>query len=233
MSPGTSSWTQVTSPAGRAPVAPRRLSARLFLWMSVGVVLLAGLVATRQAWLPLPAHWLVVNEPLERADVIVVLSAGSPWRNQKAAELYRRGLAPKIITLGDSYYDHLLPALGQRLTDAELNALLVARYGVPAADIVPVRGRANGTYDEARLVRHYLQQENSIRSLIVVTSGFHSRRARWVFRQVLHEEPVRVAVVEAESPDFTAANWWQSENGWVALFNEYVKFAYYWFHYGP
>lgn len=206
---------------------------RILAVVAITVTLLATLFTTRNAWLPFIAYLLSVNDELEKADAIVVLSAGSPWRNKKGAELYYQGLAPIVITLGDSYYDHLLPALGQRLTDAELNARLLAHYGVPGSHIVPLPGKVEGTYDEALILRRYIEQKNSIHSIILVTSGFHSRRAKWIFRKVLQDRPIKIMAVEAGNPFFSVENWWQHERGVVAVFNEYIKFAYYWLKYGP
>jgi len=204
---------------------------RILAVVAITATLLTTVFAIRDAWLPFCARFLIVNDDLEKADAIIVLSSGPPWRNKKAAQLYHQGLATRVITLGDSYYDHLLPVLGQRLTDAELNAKILAQYGVPRPHIVPLPEKVEGTYDEALILWRYIEQKDSIRSIIIVTSGFHSRRAKWIFRRILTNNPIRIMVVEAESPDLNAANWWRREKGVMAVFNEYVKFAYYLFKY--
>jgi len=50
------------------------------------------------------ARFLVVRSPLNHADAIVVLSGSAAHveRAEWAAELYRRGLAPKIILTNDN-----------------------------------------------------------------------------------------------------------------------------------
>ena len=204
---------------------------RVLAVLAIATGLIAGLLTTRDTWLPTFAGLLVVNDRLEKADVIVVLSAGSPWRNKKAALLYHQGLAAKIITLGNSYNDHLLPALGKSITDAELNAEIVFRSGVPLRDIVALQEKTAGTYGEALLLKKYIDEKQSIDSMILVTSGFHSRRAKWIFHKVLRQNRVRIIAVEAEIPHFSTQNWWHSEHGVLALFNEYLKFAYYWINY--
>lgn len=221
---------------GQGPLAlfhSRSRGSRILVVVTVIAMLLTTAFTARNVWLPFMAHFLIVNDKLEKADAIVVLSAGSPWRNKKGAELYHKGLAPKVITLGDSYYDHLLPALGQRLTDAELNARVLTQYGVPRSHILPLPGNVEGTYDEALILRRYIESRDSIRSIMLVTSGFHSRRAKWIFQKVFRDRPIRIMAVEAESPSFNAANWWQHERSVVAVFNEYIKFAYYWLKWGP
>jgi len=63
------------------------------VWAGIAVVLAAG-VAT----LLLAGRLLVVSDPLPpRADAIVVLAGSIPDRVLEAADLYRTGIAPRII----------------------------------------------------------------------------------------------------------------------------------------
>jgi uncharacterized SAM-binding protein YcdF (DUF218 family) len=41
-------------------------------------------------------RWLVVEDPLDKAQAIVVLSGGMPMRAREAAKLYNAGYAPQI-----------------------------------------------------------------------------------------------------------------------------------------
>src|SRR5678815_3507679 len=58
------------------------------LWLiglfAVATPFLAGLFALRKA-----GQWLIVQDPLAPADVIVVLSGGMPYRAMEAARLYK------------------------------------------------------------------------------------------------------------------------------------------------
>ena len=83
-----------------------------------------------------------------------------------------------------------------------------------------------GTWEEAAYIRQYVRDER-VSKVILVTSHSHSRRARWVFRKVLHPEGAKVMVVEADNGRYTPANWWRTEGGLVSVFTEYVKLLFY------
>ncbi len=55
------------------------------------LVLLVALVALGLRKL---GHWLVVADPLEHAEAIVVLSGHLPFRAMEAASIYNRGVGP-------------------------------------------------------------------------------------------------------------------------------------------
>jgi uncharacterized SAM-binding protein YcdF (DUF218 family) len=57
----------------------------------------------------------------------------------------------------------------------------------------------------------------------VVTTGYHTRRARRTFRQVLGADAARVRFVAAPTDGFDETNWWRSEQGVRCYLTEYVK----------
>ncbi len=191
----------------------------------VFLVLMGILVPTRDLWLPLPATWLHVTDPLEKADTIFVLSGHTICRAPKAAELFRKGYAPRLLVPGGYYSDYLLLLLGEHLTDAEVAARILIRLGVPREAMTVVKG-GTSTYEEALILREYIEKHQAD-SIIVVTSHLQSRRARWTFRKVLRDRGTRLLFVEAANPTFTAQDWWRHEEGLVTVFNEYVKIVYY------
>ena len=70
-------------------VARRRGALR---WTLLVILLLAiGTVAFRDA-----GYWLVREDPLGKAEVIVVLSGGMPYRANGAASLFKSGYAPEV-----------------------------------------------------------------------------------------------------------------------------------------
>lgn len=204
-------------------------AARLLTKRRVGVVVVVLLLAATfffaPFWLSLPARFLTVNDSLERADVIVVLSGAVIWRAQKGVALFKAGYADKILLTGGYANDYFLHLMGERMTEAEMTGRLVARLGVPPSAIVIIKG-GTGTWEEAEYIRQYVRDDH-VRKVILVTSHSHSRRARWVFRKVLHPEGVKVMVVEADHGRYTPADWWRTESGLVTVFSEYVKWVYY------
>ena len=68
---------------------------------------------------------------------------------------------------------------------------------------------------------------NHPQRIIIPTDIFHTRRVRWLFRKALKKSHVTVLMEPVAPRDYTAANWWQHEQGLIAFQNEIVKYAYY------
>lgn len=194
------------------------LRRRLF----VVLVLLLGfdclyLVLTCDPFLIWFASRFRVEDPLLPSDAIVML-LGGPWdRPGKAAELYRRGLAP-VILMGDT---------GRASGEAAYHRQLLIREGVSAASIETLPGESiESTYDEAIRVREYVRN-HPIRRITVVTSAYHTARARWTFRKVLDGSGVEIRMAASQNPRFTEANWHLSDSGLKLYLGEAIKTLYY------
>jgi uncharacterized SAM-binding protein YcdF (DUF218 family) len=114
----------------------------------------------------------------------------------------------------------------------ERAAAELRRAGVPAERIEVLPRVVNGTHDEAVLLREYAAAKG-LRSLLVVTSAYHSRRALWTLRRVFERSGVAVGL-SAPPPDGATpspATWWLSARGWREVAGEYLKFIYYRLHY--
>jgi uncharacterized SAM-binding protein YcdF (DUF218 family) len=196
--------------------------------MAVAFFLLV--VAWVAAWLG--ARALIVNAPLDHADVIVVLSGSSSFveRTELAAQLFSAGRAPKIILTNDNRQGGWLSAEQRNPFFYERARWELQRHGVPASKIEVIESPVNGTRDEALALRKYAER-NGATSMLIVTSAYHSRRALWTFRRVLAATTVKVGLVETSQGGRTPcpATWWLSARGWQMVPGEYAKMAYYWF----
>jgi uncharacterized SAM-binding protein YcdF (DUF218 family) len=124
---------------------------------------------------------LVVREPFQPLDAIVVLgaplgpgdslSAPLAERVQAAAELYRRGGAPLVVTTGGT-------TRGASRAEADVLADGLLAAGVPE---VLVERESPTTADNARLTAALLAPRNA-RRVWLVTQPFHGRRAARLFR---------------------------------------------------
>ena len=68
--------------------------------LRVGLVLFALLVLLAAAALLYPKKFLCVDSGSVRADVMVVLGGGSHDRPERAAELFKERIAPRILVSG-------------------------------------------------------------------------------------------------------------------------------------
>lgn len=157
---------------------------------------------------------LVVNAP-EKADAIVVLAGGwNDTRYYKGLELLREGYAPRM------YLDALedLQNFGHRETEyAQKFIEESAGPDVPRVKVCPERG--DSTITETAYVARCLQ-ETGARSILLVTSDFHTRRARSVFQKLLPSYQVSVAA----APDVRfGAKWWQHREWAKTTLEEWEK----------
>ena len=129
--------------------------------------------------------WLHVDVPLEHADVIVVLGGESGQRVIGAAELYHQGVAPKVFVTGSGD-----------------GGLIVRRLGMAGVPDAACESQSRSTYENAVLTKKALEASHP-RSVMLVTSWFHSRRALAVFRDVWPEVTFGVHPVYAGAT-FTA-----------------------------
>lgn len=193
--------------------------------VTIALVLVIWLLV---AWLA--ARFLIVNTPLQKADAIVVLSGSAVYkeRTQRAAEYYHQGLAGRILLTNDnlrgewSSPEQRNPFFYER---ARNNLVLL---GVPQEQVEVIPQPVSGTYDEAQTLREYAVA-HGLRSLLVVTSAYHSRRALWTLNRVFAGTGIRIGVQSVETgeqtpPPFT---WWLHFRGWRMVVGEYVKNVYY------
>jgi uncharacterized SAM-binding protein YcdF (DUF218 family) len=195
------------------------------------LLLLAFLAyALRSQILTGAANLLVVNDPLQPADIIFVLNGDYNTRPFQAGELYQQGLAPVIVIA----QAEMLPAekLGLAPNETDVAISVMKNLGVPPEKIVvlPVEGGTTSTFDEAIALRQHIEA-NDIHSLILLTSAFHTQRAKWIFDRELAGLRVRIEVAAVPHYGFDETNWWQSEDGLITLNNEYIKLAYYFLKY--
>ena len=139
------------------------------------------------------------DEP-RKADAIVALSGDtSGARAAKAVELYRAGHAPVIIFSGASVDPSSAPS-------AELMAREAIALGVPR-DAIVVEPLARTTEDNARLVREVMVQRG-YRSALLVTSGYHERRAALAFSRAFEGSGLSFSNAPAADPDWDPVLWW-------------------------
>jgi len=198
------------------------------LWRRGRVVLLLFLAWSMLAWGA--ARTLVVRSQLPHADALVVLAGSSTYieRTRRAAQLFAEGVAAKIVLTNDNLPSGWSAAQERNPLFVERAADELKRQGVPADKIEIVPGAVSSTYDEIMRVREY-SVAHGLRSILVVTSAYHSRRAWWTLRHVFRGSGVAIGMETAapgeQSPG--PATWWWHKVGWEMVPGEYVKMVYY------
>jgi uncharacterized SAM-binding protein YcdF (DUF218 family) len=146
------------------------------------------------------------------AEVIVILGGGSHERPVRAAELFRQHAAPRIIITGEG--------------DDEINRQLLIAGGVPVSAI-QMESKSTNTRENAEFTIKLLRAQK-VRSAILVTSWYHSRRALKTFEHYAPE----IKFYSRPSYFAYATGDWKRLGINKRLRLEFLKLPGYWIRYG-
>lgn len=168
-----------------------------------------GLYFVRHPIFRFAAESWVIEDPLEKADVLMVLSDDNFYadRATRAAELFREGKAPWVVASGR----RLRPSAGI----AELMEHDLVERGVPKDKILRFAQDGDSSREEAEALAK-LAKTKKWRKAIIVTSNYHTRRVRYVFRRVFPQD-IEIRVAGARDGDFDPENWWEKRKS-IKLF---------------
>jgi uncharacterized SAM-binding protein YcdF (DUF218 family) len=164
---------------------------------------------------------LVREDEPTPSDVIVVLGGGSARRALAGADLFARGLAPRIYLSSDIAPPELSG------TGAETSYQLLLQQGVPARAIHHDR-RPRTTAEEAQFFGECAAR-CGWRAALVVTDPWHTRRAIATFRHLAAQRGLRLHLraVPASSAATAAASWWRSPRACAFVMAEYAALFFY------
>ena len=193
------------------------------------LTLFVGLGLTAAGFLYYGGRYLQHEGPLEKADALFVLDGASVERWLEAYDLYVAGYAPRVVLSPgrEEAAERLLRARGIRYprpTELRRNALV--QMGVPADAIVTDMGPVDNTAAEAAELRE-MARARGWRSVIVVTSKYHTRRAGFAFRRAFDGTNVRITMRASKYDDSDPARWWRRRADFRFVISEWPKlFAY-------
>jgi uncharacterized SAM-binding protein YcdF (DUF218 family)/glycosyltransferase involved in cell wall biosynthesis len=168
---------------------------------------------------------LKLADPPRAADVIVVLAGGVgesglagegyQERVKHAVDLYQAGYAKRMIFSSGYVY---------QFRESEVMRFLAVSSGVPA-DAILLETQSNNTARSAASVSHILR-ERGWRSMLLVSSPYHMRRASLTFRRSAPE----LEIVHAPVPQsrFYHRITGPSAGQVRGILHEYAGIAYYW-----
>lgn len=158
-------------------------------------------------------EWIVEDE-LDKADALIVLGDDNFYadRATRGVQLFREGKASVVVASGR----RLRPNAGT----AELMEHDLVERGVPKDRIVRFVHDADGTLEEAQALTR-LVKEKKWHKVIVVTSNYHTRRTRYIFRHVF-PQGVEVRIASARDGDFDPEHWWEKRKSIKELTREFA-----------
>jgi uncharacterized SAM-binding protein YcdF (DUF218 family) len=186
---------------------------------SAWLLLLALFVAGGAAIFLEIGQWLVVEDPLEPADAIVVLSGGMPSRAMEAADLFRRGIAPEVWLTSPVGPEADLKALGIAYRgEQDYDFEILTRLGVPASAIAVLGDPIVNTQDEMQGIAGALRRSGKDK-VILVTSPPHTRRVRRLWKDLVGSSPRAIVRLAARDP-YDARHWWRNTRDSLAVVRE-------------
>jgi uncharacterized SAM-binding protein YcdF (DUF218 family) len=197
-------------------VEPRssRRRRRAILLVVVLALCAAAVVAFRGV-----GRWLVREDPLVQADIIVVLSGGMPARAEEAAEIFRMGDAKDVwITRPDSPASELADMGAHYVGEEEYSRQVLIHGGVPPEAVRILPDPIIDTEQEIDEVTLRMRSEG-LRSVIIVTSPQHTRRVKALWRK-LAEKELTLIVRGAPQDGFDANHWWRNTRDTFSVVRE-------------
>lgn len=165
----------------------------------VGILLMLGLGVFALAAV---GHALAVEDPLDKADVIVAISGDTGARANTAIALWKQGYAPVIVFSGAAIDP-------DSVSSAEIMRREALRQGVPESATLIEPASATTEENASEVARLMVQRK--MRSAILVTSPYHQRRAALLFTRSF--EPVGLALrnYPARDPEWDPNFWWRHD----------------------
>jgi uncharacterized SAM-binding protein YcdF (DUF218 family) len=149
-----------------------------------------------------------------KANAIIAISGGdTSARASHAIFLYKHGWATTLIFSGAAQ-DKSGPS------NAEVMKKMAISQGVPE-DAILTDETSNNTEENAKNTELLLER-NHIKSFILVTSGYHQRRAFLEFKRMTASKNITIYNSPTNDADW-GPFWWASFNGWWLALNEIGK----------
>ncbi len=165
---------------------------------------------------------MVVADPLQKVDALVILAGNENERIAAGAQLFQEGYADWFV-LTDMRLD--IPN-SSGIYSANVKRKAVER-GVAEQRILISSGQVSTTGEEVTRLRDFTLSKG-FRSLIVITSPFHTRRARMLLHEAFRGSGVTVIVRPAMNYVYHAETWWRNPADRALTELEYAKIFAHW-----
>ena len=174
--------------------------------------------------------FIFIDDKPEKADVIFVPGNGYPQMAEKAAELYRRGLAPRVLPSGrysvtvgkfagvldrEEYYN------GDYETEWDFLKDVLIKNGVPEKAILR-EDQATFTYENAIYSRQVTDREHlDIKKAILCCKSCHARRALMYYKLLYPDTEFFVILCCVDS--INKDNWSETNEGIDEVMGEITR----------
>ena len=198
------------------------------------IILLFILWEYHAAILTFAGKYLVLEHKPEKADLIVCLGGNNIERGLAAADAYNAGLAPLIYISRPRVPDGL-DLLEERNVkypeEADLLEAFLRDLKIPPGAVIRDGTYVEITFDEAVRIKEVVV-EREFKSLIMITSPTHSRRAWRTFQKVFEGTGIRIYSLPSSYSSYNPETYWHEIKYLKEVILEYQKFLFYVLKYG-
>jgi uncharacterized SAM-binding protein YcdF (DUF218 family) len=178
---------------------------------------------------PFAGRFLVVEDPIRPADAIIVLGGIRGGRWLEALDLFEEKVAPRIVLSSDRSEGAEFESLKRgvqipRTADHVRDAMI--RLGVPEDAVEVFRYHVDNTAQEADTAR-VLARERGWNHLLIITSKYHTRRARFAFERSFRASGVQISVRSTRYDPSAPRTWWMHRYDARWVFMELPKLLIY------
>lgn len=186
-------------------------------WAALGIgcfVILLGLHPSTRNWtFRHLGRWIVIQDPLEHADVALVTMEAGRAGLLEAADLVREGVVSRIAIFR---YQLTVAELEMRNRGVDFeDATQRASHQLQAMrvrDVHEITAASGGTQEEGVVLPEWCTR-SQIGTAIVVTSRDRSRRVGRVLRRAMNGRGTRLVVRSARHSQYDPDHWWLTRDG--------------------
>jgi uncharacterized SAM-binding protein YcdF (DUF218 family) len=200
----------------------RRFWFRITALITLVLLCVAGVLVWRGT-----GRWLVREDPLRPADIIVVLSGSMPWRAEEAARIFGLGDAREVWVSQPLAPVSELATMGIRYLGEEyFNREVLIHSGVPEEAVRVLPEPAADTEEEVAEIAREMRRGQKA-SAIIVTSPQHTRRVKALWHKMVGDHPDVVVRAAFQDP-FDADHWWRNTADTFSVVRELMGLANVW-----
>jgi uncharacterized SAM-binding protein YcdF (DUF218 family) len=217
------------STSGPKPIEPESSKTSRASWLK-WIIILIFIAYVLFSYLNVPiltamGEYLVLSHPPQKSDLIVCLAGENVENGLAAADALNQGLASKVFVAREEPPDgyQTLRQRGVAYPETiDLICMILKGLGVTESAIIKGERPVKSVWEEAEQVRELIKRKN-YRSVLLITSPTHARRAYLTFRQVIGEKECRLLVMPSKYSNFKPEAWWQNRKYLEDVISEYQK----------
>jgi uncharacterized SAM-binding protein YcdF (DUF218 family) len=155
---------------------------------------------------------------------VFVLSGNSYDRANAASELSKTSAIEHFICTGENQIPDMKVCCPSTF-ECDFTEMQLLKKGIDSSKIIILR-KGTSTLEESEEILKFCKEKN-IKSTVVLSNIFHTRRIHNVFVKKYKKEGIDVLIKGAADSKYSELTWWQSEAGLLAVNSEFIKLAYY------